>query len=628
MLCHKPALAFVDRGKKIGSGGGQLEVVSEGSLEASDIVSDGGWYVLQRAVQAVPSSVTLHVLHAREMMVRGLGIGSEEGACNVFERAVHMEPQSVAAAVALGWWEEQGGGLSRAISQYLRALALLRRATVGGRPDSDFVSDFVHETAQNVDEVVQFVYIVCACLPACMHAPCARLQILACPRTCIRACRCQHALAMLVTSTVQNGVAADAPAQTQALVRQVRDSVATLFRDEGPPGRIVSNSVDAAAFDEQAWVAAMLLGAESTEAMDALVLVRLAEMCERVQDERCSELEQTGDGGERMDLTHTQWLWGLARHRWCMRQESGGDPHSVPANATGELPLEDAAGVVGWVVAVDPSNAYGWAGLARERTRRAGIRVGAGLEAWGAAVRLQPYQQGWVGQWAQQLQAVARKQSESVLDMVENADDCAEEGQGLAADDDSGDSRECAAWCSGSWCLRTAGCAGSGATNVTGFYGSVEDTEGAGRGQRPGAVTRKGAASMLRVAQRLAPDNLDVLLGAAAVTSRVTASEALERALRLHPDSARVAVALATALLEGAGREGAGKRARAMDLLQRVNAVKPSAASLFVEASALEEQGSGAARGLYREVLRLDPQHVPALVATAGVCWSEVEKSE
>ena len=25
---------------------------------------------------------------------------------------------------------------------------------------------------------------------------------------------------------------------------------------------------------------------------------------------------------------------------------------------------------------------------------------------------------------------------------------------------------------------------------------------------------------------------------------------------------------------------------------------------------------------------RLNPQHVPALVATAGVCWSEVEKSE
>ena len=44
---------------------------------------------------------------------------------------------------------------------------------------------------------------------------------------------------MLVTSTVQDGVTADAPPQTQALVRQVRDSVATLFRDEGPPGQIV-----------------------------------------------------------------------------------------------------------------------------------------------------------------------------------------------------------------------------------------------------------------------------------------------------------------------------------------------------------------------------------------------------
>ena len=465
-------------------------------------------------------------------------------------------------------------------------------------------------------------------VPACMHAPCARLQTLACAHKCIRACSCQRAHAMLVTSTVQDGVTADAPPQTQALVRQVRDSVATLFRDEGPPGQVVSNSVDTAAFDEQAWVAAMLLGAESAEAMDALVLVRLAEMCERVQDERCSELEQTGDGGERRDLTSTQSLWGLARHRWCMREESAGDPHSVPANATGELPLEDAAGVVGWVVAVDPSNAYGWAGLARERTRRAGTRVGAGLEAWAAAVRLQPYQQGWVGQWARQLQAVAREQSESVLDMAENADDCAEEGEAPAAHDDLHDSRECAAWCSGSWCLRTAGCAGSGAANVTGFYGSVEDTEGARRRQRLGAVTRKGAASMLRVAQRLAPDNLDVLLGAAAVTSRVTASETLERALRLYPQSSRVAVALATALLEGAGREGPGKRARAMDLLQRVNAAKPSAASLFVEASALEEEGSALARGMYREVLRLNPQHVPALVATAGVCWSEVEKSE
>ena len=177
----------------------------------------------------------------------------------------------------------------------------------------------------------------------------------------------------------------------------------------------------------------MLLGAESAEAMDALVLVRLAEMCERVQDERCSELEQTGDGGERRDLTSTQSLWGLARHRWCMREQSAGDPRSVLANATGELPLEDAAGVVGWVVAVDPSNAYGWAGLARERTRRAGTRVGAGLEAWAAAVRLQPYQQGWVGQWARQLQAVAREQSESALDMAENADDCAEEGGGSGA---------------------------------------------------------------------------------------------------------------------------------------------------------------------------------------------------
>ena len=167
MLSHKPTLAFVDRGKKIGSGGGQLEVVSERSLEVSDIVSDGGWYVLQRAVQAVPSSVTLQVLHAREMMVRGFGIGSKEGASNVFERAVHMEPQSVAAAVALGWWEEQGGGWRRAILQYLRALALLRRATVGGWPESDFVSDFVHATAQNVDKVVQSVYTICACLPAC-----------------------------------------------------------------------------------------------------------------------------------------------------------------------------------------------------------------------------------------------------------------------------------------------------------------------------------------------------------------------------------------------------------------------------------------------------------------------------
>ena len=199
---------------------------------------------------------------------------------------------------------------------------------------------------------------------------------------------------------------------------------------------------------------------------------------------------------------------------------------------------------------------------------------------------------------------------------------------GAAAHDDLHGSRECAAWCSGSWCLRTAGCAGSGAANVTGFHGSVEDTEGAWRRQRLGAVTRKGAASMLRVAQRLAPDNLDVLLGAAAVTSRVTASEILERALRLYPESSRVAVALATSLLEGAGREGPGKRARAMHLLQRVNAAKPSAASLFVQASALEEEGSALARGMYREVLRLDPQHVPALVATAGVCWSEVERSE
>jgi hypothetical protein len=58
---------------------------------------------------------------------------------------------------------------------------------------------------------------------------------------------------------------------------------------------------------------------------------------------------------------------------------------------------------VGWVVAFEPKNAYGWAGLARERERA--VRAGGGgaaaaavaaAEAWREAVRLLPQQDCWV----------------------------------------------------------------------------------------------------------------------------------------------------------------------------------------------------------------------------------------